>query len=116
MDCWGSPGESGGSESKFVRGQNRPEESGDMMTCEGHVIPLGRIVKDKEDGKWYRPDYSEYIVASQENIMVRYIIKAGRADKKYSGRDLYMNEAEDDPMIGTKGREMDSDSSGESSG
>ena len=105
-------------ESKFVRGRNRPDESGHMKTYEGHVIPLGRIVQSEtEHNQWYMPDYSEYIVASQDNIMVRYIIKIGRGDKKYSGRDLYMREADDDSMVGSTDGEIDSNySSGESSG
>ena len=105
-------------ESKFVRGLNRPDESGHMKTYEGHVIQLGRIVQSEtEHNQWYMPDYSEYIVASQDNIMVRYIIKIGRGDKKYSGRDLYMREADDDSMVGSTDGEIDSNySSGESSG
>ena len=106
-----------------MKGTNYPEEKNNIKTCEGHTIPLGKIVKDKErtSCSYYRPEYSEYIVAREENIMVRYVIRFG-GDKEYSDKDLYnksgddgINDNDDDPMDGPNGDETDSDYSSEES-
>ena len=97
----------------FVRGSNSPDERCNIKTYEGHIIPAGKIIKEK---KTSYSNYSEYIVNKEENIMVRYIIRFGDGRKKYSRKDLHMKggeEDEDDPMDGNSSPENDSDYSSE---
>ena len=63
-----------------MRGHNSPDQGGDILTWEGHTVPVGDIVKEEAGpGQYtYRPEYSEYIVADQENVMVRYILRLAR--------------------------------------
>ena len=96
-----------------MRGSNRPDEKSNIKTYEGHILPLGKIVKEKQTSY---SNYSEYIVKKEENIMVRYIIRFGDGTKKYSRKDLHMKggeEDEDDPMDGNSSSENDSDYSSE---
>ena len=100
----------------FVRGSNCPEERGNIKTSEGHIIPMGKIIKEKHPSRNCYSEYSEYIVKKEENIMVRYIIRFGDGTKKYSRKDLHMKggeEDEDDPMDGSSSPENDSDYSSE---
>ena len=98
----------------FVRGSNCPDEKRNIKTYEGHIIPAGKIIKEKQTKSY--SNYSEYIVNKEENIMVRYIIRFGNGTKKYSGKDLHMKggeEDDDDPMEGNSSPENDSDYSSE---
>ena len=106
----------GKKESVFVRGSKCPDEKGNIKTCEGHIIPAGKIIKEKQEKHasiYHYTEYSEYIIKKEENIMVRYIIRFGDGRKKYSRKDLHMKggeEDEDDPMDGNSSPEIDSDS------
>ena len=111
ISYWGQTNEDiGKNSSLFVRGSNCPDEKSNIKTYEGHIIPAGKIVKEKQTSY---SNYSEYIVKKEENIMVRYIIRFGDGTKKYSRKDLHMKggeEDEDDPMDGNSSPEIDSDS------
>ena len=99
-----------------MRGSNCPDEKRNIKTYEGHIIPAGKITKEKHASKTCYSEYSEYIVKDEENIMVRYIIRFGDGTKKYSRKDLHMkggDEDEDDPMDGNSSSEIDSDDSSE---
>ena len=115
ISYWGQSNEDiGKNSSLFVRGSDCPDEKSNIKTYEGHIIPAGKIVKEKQTSRQSYSNYSEYIVKREENIMVRYIVKFGDGTKKYSGKDLHMKageEDEDDPMDGNSSPENDSDSS-----
>ena len=87
-----------------------------VMTSEGCSIPLGRIVENSmldSNRRWWHHNYSEYVVAKEENIMLRYIIKFGDGSKVYSREDLYMqdgdcNDGEPDNVLADSNQDSNS--------
>ena len=68
-----------------------------VKTSEGCSIPLGRIVENSmldSNRRWWHHNYSEYVLAKEENIMLRYIIKFGDGSRVYSREDLYMQDGD----------------------
>ena len=95
-------------DSLHVKGRNTPNSNLTVKTHEGHSIPLGSIVKDQDDMKYYwSSNYSEYVVSEDKNIMVRYIIKLGDGTKFYTRKDLYMKDGEEEMEYNSDAVDLD---------
>ena len=95
---WNSEREVKFEDSLHVAGQSIPDPNMTVKTSEGCSIPLGNIVQNTmldSNRRWWHNSYSEYVVAKEDNIMLRYIIKFGDGSRVYSRKDFYMKDGDD---------------------
>ena len=105
-------------DSVHVVGMHMPEVEGEVVTREGYTVPLGKVVRKKEnETNWYSYQsikYSEYIVKDETKVRVRFILKIGPGSADEEDEDSFqqfepIEDNEDDSDDESFGSSMEED-------